>query len=99
VGARRQICEPEGLEKGAENLDPVLMRNPTIFAAEIKEANALAEVVGRAERRACEETRCIQDCGTLPSLQAGDVIGPDQAGKGPANLYVCLTEHCPLFGL
>jgi len=69
-----------------------------MFAPEIKEALALVEVAERAECRACEETRCIQDCGTLRDLQTGHVIGPVQAKKKLANLYDYLTEHRQSFG-
>lgn len=69
-----------------------------MFAPEIKEAIARVEVAERTECRACEETRCIQDCGALRDLQTGDVIGPAQAKKKLANLYNYLTEHRQSFG-
>ena len=63
-----------------------------------KEAIALVEVAEGAECRACEETLCIPDCGTLRDLQAGDVIGLVQAKKKLANLNDYLTEHRQSFG-
>jgi hypothetical protein len=69
-----------------------------MIAPEIEEAIALVEVAERAECRACEETRYLQDGGTLRDLQAGDGIGPIQAEKKLANLYDYLTEHRQSFG-
>lgn len=69
-----------------------------MIAPEIKEVIAMVEIAERAECRACEETCCVQDCGTIRDLQTGDVTGPVLVKKDLANPYDYLTEHRQSFG-